>query len=220
MKSVLLSDLHGHLPSINEEADLVLIAGDITPLSNHTFSFQNSWFYGNFIPWANSLNCDKVIFIAGNHDFMFQKGSFSREINDKVIYLEHDIFEYKGLQIFGTPYQPVFCDWAFNVEDEKREKLFSQIHKNVDILISHAPPFRCLDVTKAYPGYPPDNVGCKFLRKYIEENQPQLCLFGHIHESFGSEYLGKTLCVNASYVDSRYRPRKSATITFEHPSRN
>lgn len=223
MKFLLLSDLHGHLPSISQKCDAILIAGDIMPAYDHHFVFQRSWFYREFLPWACGQKCDKVIFIAGNHDFMFQREIPNINFTDKLVYLQHESYSYQGLRIFGTPYQPVFCDWAFNVGDDKREILFSQIPKGVDIIISHAPPFNCVDKTKAYPGYPSSHVGCKFLRKYIEENQPQLCLCGHIHEAFGLDYIGKTLCVNASYVDSTYKRRKNADPTgifFETIARN
>ena len=66
-----LSDLHGHLPKI-EPCELVLIAGDI--------QFDNAastlWFLDEFTKWIDSLPCDEVIMIAGNHDKLIERASF------------------------------------------------------------------------------------------------------------------------------------------------
>ena len=35
-------------------------------------------------------------------------------------YLEHESITIEGINIFGTPYQPIFCFMGFNIEDEKR----------------------------------------------------------------------------------------------------
>jgi len=41
-----------------------------------------------------------------------------------------------------------------------------------------------------------EHVGSKAVREVIERYQPLLGLFGHIHESHGFDYLGRTLCLN------------------------
>ncbi len=69
MKIIAISDLHGYLPKISE-CDVVCICGDIIPLQYQNDTIKSiSWFLLDFVPWANSINCDKVIFIAGNHKF-------------------------------------------------------------------------------------------------------------------------------------------------------
>ena len=50
----------------------------------------------------------------------------------------------------------------------------------VDILLTHCPPFRILDKTDANI-----NVGSEALRKKVFEIKPKFHLFGHIHESKG-----------------------------------
>ena len=69
MKICALSDLHGNLPQL-EPCDVVCICGDIAPIN-----FDRStdrciyWFRTAFLKWCSELECEKVIFIAGNHDF-------------------------------------------------------------------------------------------------------------------------------------------------------
>lgn len=40
------------------------------------------------------------------------------------------------------------------------------------------------------------SVGSHAVREFLEERQPLLGLHGHVHESRGAQYLGRTLCLN------------------------
>ena len=63
-----ISDLHGTLPEINP-CELLLICGDIVPLSAQGSTLYTSrWYKRVFKTWAENLPCDKVVFIAGNHE--------------------------------------------------------------------------------------------------------------------------------------------------------
>ena len=62
-----ISDLHGILIDI-EPCDLVLICGDTIPLNIQSNSKKTKrWLVNEFKPWCESLPCNKVLFIAGNH---------------------------------------------------------------------------------------------------------------------------------------------------------
>ena len=101
MKIVALSDLHGTLPTFVPECDVVVIAGDILPLNiQRKIDESICWLCNDFKDWANKLECQKVVFIAGNHDFVFEhflenKFMNSAEIgemifgknNSKIVYL-------------------------------------------------------------------------------------------------------------------------------------
>ena len=68
MKICAMSDLHGDLPEI-KSCDLVLICGDSVPLDYQASSNKTKkWYNGLFRGWAYNLPCDKVLFIAGNHE--------------------------------------------------------------------------------------------------------------------------------------------------------
>ena len=68
-----ISDLHGNLNFNIDKCDLLLICGDIVPLNiqmNHKKS--RKWIVNDFDKWCNSQPCDKVLFIAGNHDMCME----------------------------------------------------------------------------------------------------------------------------------------------------
>jgi len=57
---------------------------------------------------------------------------------------------------------------------------WKKIPKNVDVLITHTPPFGILDKTKS--GI---NAGCEDLLREIERIKPKVHIFGHIHDGYG-----------------------------------
>lgn len=150
MKICALSDLHGTLLPVEEfePCDLVCICGDIVPLNIQANSRKTrAWLVGAFKPWCESLPCDKVIFIAGNHDLHFGNLDFmySQFPKDgKVTYLFHESYTYnnggKEYKIFGSPYCKLFGNWAFMEIDEILEKLFSLFQKGLTsflLMINH-----------------------------------------------------------------------------------
>lgn len=73
IKIIALSDIHGNLPVIEQECDVVCICGDIVPLNIQKDTYASiAWIASAFNTWCNNLKCKKVFFIAGNHDFVFQ----------------------------------------------------------------------------------------------------------------------------------------------------
>lgn len=74
----------------------------------------------------------------------------------------------------------------------------------VDIFVAHQPPIdtKC-DV--AFDNLSPTgmaHIGSVAIRKYVEEIQPRLGLFGHVHESPAVDLLGKTVIVNPGTFQS------------------
>ncbi len=108
-----------------------------------------------------------------------------------------------GLLYYFSPYQPEFCDWAYNLPrgEPLREK-WSLIPDNVDVLVTHGPPHGILDVAP-FGG----NVGCEELRQVIGTRiNPKLHVFGHIHDGYGMTKIGNTTFVNAAICTERYQP--------------
>lgn len=60
------------------------------------------------------------------------------------------------------------------------------------IVLSHHPPFG----TKVDRAFRSVHAGLRELRRFVEEYEPVLVLCGHIHESRGSDVVGRTVVVN------------------------
>lgn len=203
MRLALTSDLHGNLPEI-PEADLLVIAGDITPLSlTKMSSLQLNWLDTKFRPWLESVPVKVVVGVAGNHDHVFQERRRDvRNLNLPWAYLEDSKATLLDLKIWGSPWSPTFGKgWAFNAGLEKQMGVFSMIPENLDLLIVHGPPYGYGDRTEE--GL---NVGSYILKDVIEERKPKLVVTGHIHEGRGCyKTPWGTHIINASQCDRNYR---------------
>ena len=151
IKICAISDLHGYLPEI-EPVDILLIAGDISPLDiQFNKEMMKKWLENTFANWIKELPLDKVYLVAGNHDVYFeglsqiQLDEFRTKCNFKLVYLENNHIihkhEDKEYKIFGTPYCHIFGNWPFMRTEQYMEEKFKQIPDEVDIIISHDPPF-------------------------------------------------------------------------------
>jgi len=79
------------------------------------------------------------IFIAGNHDFGFETHTeIAEEFKEKgIIYLFDNEVVIDGVKFYGSPWQPEFYDWAFNLpRGEKLAEKWSKIPDDTDILPS------------------------------------------------------------------------------------
>ncbi|HEY0426221.1 MAG TPA: metallophosphatase domain-containing protein [Pyrinomonadaceae bacterium] len=195
---VCLSDTHNCNNLIKvPDGDVLIHAGDATIRGTpDEIVFFNEWF--------RSLPHRHKIFVAGNHDWLFETNPRAAEnlLDERIIYLRDSFIVIENLKIYGAPWQPRFFDWAFNLNRgrEMREK-WKQIPADADILITHGPPNGILDRTPQG-----DFAGCEELRKKVEEIRPKAHIFGHIHHGYGTlEKFGVSF-VNASNCDEAYEP--------------
>ncbi len=186
---VCLSDTHGrHREVPVPRGDVLLYAGD---LSNHGFPDDIS----EFNAWLGTLPHPHKFVICGNHDFTFERDpADARRRMTNATYLQDSGAEVAGLKVWGSPWQPRFFDWAFNLDrGPDIAAKWELIPDDTDILITHGPPAGILDQPRR--GGP---VGCVDLLYRVEELKPKLHLFGHIHEAAGVRETEHTLFVNAS----------------------
>jgi Icc-related predicted phosphoesterase len=223
MKVAIISDLHGHLPIYPspywegiEECELLLICGDILPLHCQSKMIESRlWLIDEFKPWAASLPVEQVFFIAGNHDFWFERNDLTAHqifsSHDKVRYLKNEYVDYistqdaKVYRIFGTPYCHIFGNWAFMRDEETLAKKFNQIPGNVDILLSHDAPYGTSDI--CFEGFSASkgHIGCPELRDAIIASKPKYNFHGHLHSTnHGEELLGETKVYNTSILNEQY----------------
>ena len=58
-----------------------------------------------------------------------------------ITYLEDEEVTVEGVRVFGSPWQPEFCNWAFNLErGEPCRQAWARIPTETDVLLTHGPP--------------------------------------------------------------------------------
>lgn len=204
MRIVAISDTHDchlqysseHLPS----GDILIHGGDMT--RRGTLAELE-----DFNTWLGSLDYEHKIVIAGNHDWCFQRTpTEARELLTHGTYLEDSGVEIAGLQFWGSPWQPDYNDWAFNLpRGECLAQKWQLIPDQTDVLITHGPPYGIGDRVSAG-----DHVGCKELLKRVTLIQPRLHIFGHIHEAYGVTESAQTTFMNASFLNQEGKPSQPA----------
>ena len=197
LKFVAISDTHGqHAKVILPEGDVLIHAGDITKRGE-----LNE--VNDFLTWFAVQKFEYKIFIAGNHDFFFERESGERIkqiIPAGVTYLNNEGVIINGIKIWGSPVTPWFFDWAFNCHrGGPIKRYWDLIPPDTDVLVTHGPVFEILD--KTVRG---QFVGCADLLTSVKEIKPKVHLCGHIHEAYGSLAKGETLFINASLLNEKY----------------
>lgn len=206
MRITLISDTHGRHAHFTSKAygnllgsgDILIHAGDVSNVGKSTEIY-------NFLNWFSDVNYTHKVFIAGNHDWGFEVMTEIPETfrEKNVHYLFDSMVEIDGLKIYGSPWQPEFFNWAFNLPrmgSELQEK-WDLIPEGLDILVTHGPGWGILD--NAPNGL---NVGCELLQERVAQVSPKIHVFGHIHHSYGQKYFNGTEYINASLLDERYNP--------------
>lgn len=206
MRVAAVSDLHGNLPDV-PECDLLLVGGDICPLGDHGPLAQLKFLNGFFREWLHSLPAKKIVGVAGNHDFIFERAPHMVPTDLPWTYLQDGGTVIDGLNVWGSPWQPVFYHWAFNAEDNDRERRWAAIPDDTHVLVLHGPPHGYGDLTRGYKGAPGGHVGCERLLRRIDSlPELKLCVFGHIHSGYGRYIRGGATLANVSLVNERYVP--------------
>lgn len=228
MKILCISDTHGkheYLTDLIEEKegwDLLIHAGDFSNLG-YVDEIRK------FDKWLKSIShkFKHMIVIAGNHDIGCSEGadflraqrhhhsehSINTDRSREGLRLENatmlfsESAEVEGIKIYGEMRQPWFHNWAFNVEYSQGPEVWKDLPDDIQILVSHGPPYKMLDKTD-------DGrlVGCKALaEKVINHPTLELVVCGHIHEDYGILSVPKAngqrcIIINASFVNLRMSP--------------
>ena len=195
VKIVAISDTHiKHRDLEIPEGDILIHAGDFSRKGKFEDLIE-------FNSWLGELPHQHKVVIAGNHDFCFQEQpAESLKLLTNGIYLQDQFIELLGLKIYGSPWQPWFFDWAFNLKRGHELKTkWKLIPEDTDILVTHGPPMGILDKTNSGK-----QVGCEELLSRVFEIKPRYHIFGHIHEGYGVIKKESTTFINASSCDLAY----------------
>ena len=205
----IISDTHNKHNTIKGDlkgGDLLLHAGDLTSMGYEHEIVQ-------FTSWFSRLETYKhKVFIAGNHDRYFQNHPDKiKDILAEYPYLTYlqdckyglyDLDKDTTTNFYGSPWQPYFHNWAFNLprNGAELEEKWAMIPPNTDILITHGPSWGYVDQVKGRP----EHLGCELLTSYIDNIKPKIHICGHIHSGYGYAYDGVTHYFNASVLNERY----------------
>jgi Icc-related predicted phosphoesterase len=208
MRLVLISDTHNWHRTMARppEGDVLIHAGDLTDQG----TLEE---IAAFFEWFGALPHRHKIVIAGNHDFAFEKTPAEAEalVPSGVTYLRDSGVEIQGFKLWGSPWQPWYYDWAFNLpRGEEIARKWALIPEETAVLVTHGPPHGVLD--QAVEG-PPGRPGCEALAARVALlPRLRLHVFGHIHEGYGQVMKGDCTFVNACTCDIDYRPRNPAVV--------
>jgi predicted phosphodiesterase len=201
VRIVFASDTHSkHSRLVVPDGDVFVHCGDFTMLGAADTVAE-------FGRWIASLPHAHKIVIAGNHDRSFEEDPRVAHValdapGNGIVYLEDSGVELDGVRFWGSPWQPWFFDWAFNLQrGPEIAAKWALIPDDTDVLITHGPPMGILD-------YVPrgEHVGCADLLARIADVRPKVHAFGHIHEGAGVLERDGTTFINASICDVKYRP--------------
>ena len=208
-KLTLISDTHNKHNKLNGDlhgGDILLHAGDISSMG-YEHEVQG------FAKWYDNIdNYDHKVFIAGNHDWGFQnnvekvKGLLTGYksidyIQDEMITIQDG--DKPEVKIWGSPWQPEFYNWAFNLprNGEELKAKWDMIPEGIDILITHGPSWGMNDDVEGRRGY---HLGCELLAERIKQIKPKIFVCGHIHSGHGHYFDGNTHYFNAAVLDEQY----------------
>lgn len=200
LRIVHISDTHGkhwERKDLIPEGDILIHSGDIADIRDDEDYCRILRDFNDFL---GSLPHRFKIYVSGNHEARIAAHSATetQALLTNAIYLEHRSVAIEGLTIFGTPWTNAGRGFARRLDD--LAEIWRSIPSNVDILVTHMPPFNVLDTAWEGKGRGPSDVcsvcqrshpqhnhwGCPALYKEVTARiRPQYHLFGHNHDETG-----------------------------------
>ena len=215
MKIVAISDTHQYHRHVSlPEGDVLIHAGDLSKTGSLVA-------VEDFAEWMGSQPFKHKVVIAGNHDFAFmnnlKKKSEKALAKHGCTYLHDSSVEIEGLKFYGSPYQPEFFNWAFNLPRGKAlADKWAQIPDDVNVLITHGPPYGILDLVEDTISNAGRDLhqGCQdLLNRLMELKELKAHIFGHLHLNGGQiKMISNVAFVNAAICTERYSPTNPPVI--------
>jgi len=211
-----ISDTHQKHRQITRDlpgGEILIHAGDIMTSGYHEQEIYE------FLDWFEGIQgYDTKIFIAGNHDRLFEnepekvRGILSGYktidyLEDEQLTLYYDghngDFPEDNIRIYGSPHTPYFNNWAFNLprNGPGLASKWEAIPANTDILVTHGPAWGYCDTVE---GRRDTHLGCELLAERIAVIKPKIHICGHIHSGVGYTYNNGTHYFNASVLNEQY----------------
>lgn len=200
MKILQVSDIHSNHKNLTEHlkhnrADLIIITGDITQFGPAELGEEILNDISTFdIP---------VLAIPGNCD---PADIYGKIDNSRALNVHGRSLVINGIGICGfggsnhTPFNTPLEFEEIQIYEGASKAMEGVSKEKISILLTHTPPHGTETDTLPSGGH----AGSTSIRKVIEEYQPTLNLCGHIHESRGTDQIGKTITANPGDLSRGY----------------
>ncbi|MBI5223232.1 metallophosphoesterase family protein [Candidatus Micrarchaeota archaeon] len=182
MNLLIFSDLHeddqalDRLGVHSSKYDYVLGAGDLC---------DTNWFAEKML---ETFDSKKYFFVAGNADTKVANEAYRKSgsfIHGRKVEIENEL----NIAGFGMSTPTPYGTYGELSEEEFEEGLTNlKIDQNT-LLLLHCPPKGHFDLT------PKGNIGSRAVLWAIEEFEPKMVFFGHIHERMGCAKIGQSTLV-------------------------
>lgn len=211
MKLVVLSDTHSYHRKIEvPDGDVLIHAGDITWRGELEI-------FADFANWLQELPHKNKVIIFGNHELGMRSGPNKAMVlqmmkNAGATYLENSGTNIDGVNFWGTPATPYFMDWEWNYQRGKEiGKIWDLIPQDINVLITHGPPYGILDSVQDRTRGP---QGCEMLKKKVKQlSSLKVHVFGHLHQDGGKIVkVGNTTFANVAICDDAYSTSRQPII--------
>ncbi|UJR08310.1 hypothetical protein I4U23_012581 [Adineta vaga] len=185
LRLVCISDTHNQIHRIHiPNGDVFIHCGDAVRFQTCARDIR---VFNNFV---GTLPHRYKIFISGNHCICLDpnRPERSREILSNMTYLQDELVDIQGVRIYGSPWRPkrgrIYPAEAFGYDPTLiKEDKWSQIPADIDILLTHGPPYSVRD----YHPLTAERIGCPgLLDEVVTRVHPRIHLFGHMHASRGA----------------------------------
>lgn len=210
MRIVYAVDVHENYAAVAQVAkaagavDLLIIGGDITTAGSaeDAATAVESW---RLLPM-------RLLAVAGNMD----SAAIDAQLTALGITLDGRGVTIGDVGFFGVsagPKSPLHTPYEITEEQiaERIEAGYAEVKNcRVRIFCPHAPP-KDTTCDRIHSGL---HVGSTAVRAFIEREQPDLVLCGHIHESRGEDRIGKTRVVNPGPVSAGHYAVVEVTETL------
>lgn len=221
MRLVFISDTHNidiirNTPLHVPDGDVLIHCGDATMRGGRD---EVNAFAERFSDYPHKHK----IFVPGNHDWDCQQ--VFEETPQAILRLDwaHVLIDrevtIEGVTFYGSPWQPEFCNWAFNLpRGPALAEKWAKIPTDTDVLVTHGPPMGVLDrvwrveykydknAGQVKPRRFREHVGCADLLARVKQVNPRVHAFGHIHCDYGTRSMTglRTTFINCALADERY----------------
>jgi len=141
-----------------------------------------------------------IVAVPGNFDselinFFAEKG-VGLHGNGKV-FGEVGVYGFGGAK---TPFKTSLEPTEKEIEEGLRKGYEKVKNCKIKIQITHIPPAR----TKLDVAYTGAHIGSEAVRKFIEENKPNVAVSAHVHEARGTDEIKKTRLINPGRFPEGY----------------